>query len=120
MAVVRAFCHKIGTKLCILEERTHHADSAELYIGLLKEAVCKYLRYRHAHMKLWCYSDERRASISNITAKNLFQFQGQIPHSITLGEPADISNLYQFIWYKWCYFMQVEAYFPEPAEELRR
>ena len=44
LAVVYAFCHKIGTKLRILEERTQHADRDELYIGLLKEAVPKDLR----------------------------------------------------------------------------
>ena len=33
---VREFCHKIGTTLRLVEERTQHANRAELYIGLLK------------------------------------------------------------------------------------
>ena len=51
--VVCAFCHKIGTTQCILEEHTQLADRAELYIGLLKEAVCKYL-ISDKHMVLLC------------------------------------------------------------------
>ena len=73
--VVRAFFHNIGTTLRILEELTPHAGLDELSIGLLKEAVRKYLRETHAPMKLWCYCDERRAAISKLTSKNLFQLQ---------------------------------------------
>ena len=99
---VRAFCHKIGTTLRILEERTQHADLAEFYIGLLKEAIRKDLRETHAPTKLWCYCAERRAAISNLTAKNMFQLQEQNPHSMTLGENGDISNLCQCGWYEGC------------------
>ena len=52
-AVVCNFCHKFGTTLSILEEPTKNADRAELYIGLLKEGVSKYLIETHAPMKLW-------------------------------------------------------------------
>ena len=69
---VRAFCHKIGTTLRILEERTQHADRAKMYIGLLKEAVRKDLRDTHDPMKLWCYCAECRAAISNLPTKNMF------------------------------------------------
>ena len=78
--VVRALCHKIGTALRILEEQTQHADCAELYIGLLNESVRKDMRETHYPMKLWCYCAERRVAISNRTAKNIFQLQGQTPH----------------------------------------
>ena len=71
--VVHTLCQKIGTTLRILEERTQHADRAELYIGLLKEYGRKYLRETHAQMKLWCYCADHRASISNLIAKNMFQ-----------------------------------------------
>ena len=117
---VRAFCHKIGTTLRILEERTQHADRAELYIGLLKEDVRKELRELHAPMELWCYFAERRAAISNLTSKNLFQLQVQNPHSMALGEPGDVSNLCQFRWYEWCCVSQVKKDFSEPAEDLGR
>ena len=36
---VRLFCNEIGTTLRSLEEGTPWANKAELYIGLLKEAV---------------------------------------------------------------------------------
>ena len=88
--VVGAFCHKIVTTLQILEEQTQHADSAELYIGLLKESVRKDMRETYSPMQLWWYCVECRSAISNLKAKNIFQLQGQTPHSMALGEPGDI------------------------------
>ena len=41
---VRKFCNDIGTTLCALEEGTPWSNKAELYIGLLKEAVRKDMR----------------------------------------------------------------------------
>ena len=66
---VRAFCHKIGTTLRILEERTQHADRAELYIGLLKESVRKEMRETYSPMQLWWYCVECQSAISNLKAK---------------------------------------------------
>ena len=36
---VKNFCNKIGTTLRLLEQSTQWANRAELYIGLMKEAV---------------------------------------------------------------------------------
>jgi len=117
---VRDFCHKIGSTLRILEENTQHADRAELYIGLLKEAVRKDMRETHSPLRFWCYCAERRASIFNLTAKNLFQLEGQNPHLATLGEMGDISNLCNFGWYEWCYVRDHKAGFPRNQEVLGR
>ena len=119
-AKVRSFCHKIGSTLRVLEENTQHADRAELYIGLLKEAIRKDTREMHSPLRLWCYCAERRSQIFNLTAKNLFQLEGQNPHLATFGEMGDISNLCQFGWYEWCYFRQHTAGFPQMQEELGR
>ena len=93
---VRDFCHSIGITLRILEERTQHANRAELYIGLLKEAVRKDMRETNSPLRLWCYCAERRASILTLTAKNLYQLEGTNPYTATLGEAGDISALCQF------------------------
>ena len=104
----------------MLEENTQHTDRAELYIGLLKEAVRKDMRETHSPLRLWCHCAERRAQIFNLTAKNIFQLEGQNPHLATFGEMGDISNLCQFGWYEWCYFRQHTAGFPQMQEELGR
>ena len=117
---VRAFCHKIGSTLRVLEERTQHANRAELYIGLIKEGICKDMRESDSPLVLWCYAAERRSNIFNLTAKNLFQLQGQNPHLVTFGEMGDISNLCQFGWYKWVYVRQGKANFPYMKEVLGR
>ena len=117
---VREFCHRIGTTLRVLEERTQHANRAELYIGLLKESIRKDMRESNSPLRLWCYCAERRASIFTLTAKNLYQLQGTNPYTATLGEMGDISSLCQFAWYEWVYFRQGKASFPLMKEELGR
>ena len=117
---VKEFCHKINSTLRLLEERTQHANRAELYIGMLKEAVRKDMRETNSPLRLWCYCAERRSSIFTLTAKNLYQLQGQNPYTATLGEAGDISSLCQFGWYEWVYFRQGKAPFPHAREELGR
>ena len=68
----------------------------------------------------WDYCAERRASITNMTAKDLFQLQGTTPHTATFGEEGDISNICQFGWYDWVYFRESVAAFPYPVEVLGR
>ena len=41
---VRQFLNKVGTTLRVLEGQTQHADRAELYIGLMKSGVGKYMQ----------------------------------------------------------------------------
>ena len=103
---VRQFCHKIGTTLGVLEESTQHADRAELYIGLFKEAIRKDIREAHSPLIFWDYCAERRSLVHNMTAKNLFQLQGQNPHFSNFGEESDISNIYQYEWYEWVCFRE--------------
>ena len=73
---VRRFCDQVGTTLRLLEKSTQWANRAELYIGLLKEAVRKDLRQSNAPMVLWDYCIQRRAQIHNVTPRNLFQNDG--------------------------------------------
>ena len=49
---VKRFCDQVGTTLRILEVGTPWANRAELYIGLLKEAVRKDMRASNAPMVL--------------------------------------------------------------------
>ena len=93
----------------MLEENTPWANRAELYIGLLKEAVA-----------FWDYCAERRARINNMTAKNLFQLEGRNAHFSVTGEEGDISNLCQFNWYEWVYYRKGGAGFPLAREILGR
>lgn len=117
---VKSFCHQAGVTLRILEEGTQWANRAELYVGLMKEAVRKDLRESNCPLVFWDYCAERRARIHNLTAKDLFQLQGQNPHSVTLGDEGDISNLCLFGWYEWCYFRDQSESFPMPKEKLGR
>ena len=66
----------------------------------------------NSHIVFWDYCDERRALITNMTAKNMFQLRGQTPHFATFGEEGDISNICQFGWFEWVYFQDTMGKFP--------
>ena len=118
-AVVQ-FCHKIGTTLKLLEESTQWANRAELYVGLLKEAIRKDMKEANSPLVLWDYCAELRARLFNVTAKNLFQLQGQTPYMLTFGQQPDISNICQFKWYEWVYYRDASLRFPHLKETLGR
>jgi hypothetical protein len=117
---VKAFCNEIGSKLRALEEGTPWANKAELYIGLLKEAVRKDMKDQDSPMVFWDYCIERRARIRNLTAKTNFKLHGSNPYTLTLGEERDISNVCQLAWYEWCYFRERTVAFPNQQEVLGR
>ena len=117
---LKQFCNEIGTTLRTLEEGTPWANRAELYIGLIKEAVRKDMKEANSPLVFWDYCIERRARINNVTAKDLFQLHGSNAHTATLHEEADISNIARFGWYDWCYHWDHNAAFPNHREVLGR
>ena len=48
-----SFCNDIGTSLRHLEEHTPWANTTELYIGLIKEAVSKDMKESDSPLRLW-------------------------------------------------------------------
>ena len=117
---MRKFCHKIGTSLRVLEEGTPWANKAELYIGLIKEAVRKDMKESDCPLVFWDYCVERRARINNLTAKDIFKLHGTNAHTALTGDEGDISNLCQYRWYDWCYFRDQKEKFPFNREVLGR
>ena len=117
---LRKFCNDIGTTLKLLEEGTPWANKAELYIGLIKEAVRKDMKDSNCPLAFWDYCVERRARINNLTAKDIFKLHGTNAHTTLTGEEGDISNLCQYKWYDWCYFREQKEKFPFNREVLGR
>ena len=116
---VKRFCDQVGTTLRILEKGTPWANRAELYIGLLKEAVRKDMRASNSPMVLWDYAIQRRALIHNSVPRPLFQNNGLTPHAATFGSEGDISNICNFGWYEWVYYRD-HGNFPENKQKLGR
>jgi hypothetical protein len=117
---IKAFCNEIGSTLRALEECTPWANKAELYFGLLKEAVMKDMKDQDSPMVFRDYCTERRARIHNLAAKSNFKLHGSDPYTLTLGEEENISNLCQLGWYEWCYYREDTAAFPNQQEGLGR
>ena len=80
----------------VLEEGTPWANKAELYIGLIKEAVRKDMKDSNCPLAFWDYCAERHARINNMTAKDTFNLHGSNPHTVLTGDEGDISSLCQF------------------------
>ncbi len=119
-AAMRTFCNEIGTTLRALEEGTPWSNKAELYIGLIKEAVRKDMKASGCPIAFWDYCIERRARINNLTARNLFQLHGTNAHTALTNEEGDISNLCQYAWYDWCFYREQSSKFPFDKEILGR
>ena len=117
---LKQFLQQIGTSLRVLEENTPWANKAELYIGILKEAVRKDMKESSCPLVFWDFCVERRARVHNLTPKKLFSLKGNTPHFDVFGEEGDISNLCQFGFYDWCYFREQKAPFPYGKEVLGR
>ena len=66
---MKDFCNKIGITLKLLEQGTQWANRAELYVGLVKEAVRKDIFLSHSPLVLWDHAAERRAAIMSLTAR---------------------------------------------------
>ena len=60
---VKDFRNKIGTTLKLLEQGTQWANRAELYVGLVKEAVRKDICLSNSPLVLRDYAAERCAAI---------------------------------------------------------
>ncbi|CAJ1959761.1 unnamed protein product [Cylindrotheca closterium] len=90
---LRRFLNSIGTTIRVLEQGTPWANRAELYVGLMKEAVRRDMRDSNCPFVFWDYCVERRARVNNLTAKDSFQLRGQTPQTEVTGDPGDISNL---------------------------
>jgi hypothetical protein len=117
---LRKFLGDIGTTLRALEEGTQWANKAELYIGLIKEAVRKDMKSSNSPLAFWDYCVERRARINNLTAKSMFKLHGSNAQTATTGDEGDISNIGQYGFYEWCYFRDHKAKFPFNQEVLGR
>ena len=57
-------------------------------------------------MRLWGYYAERKEKMNNVTPHNIFQLNGNTPIFDTHGTQGYISNIFQFVWYDWCYFQE--------------
>ena len=117
---MRQLCNDAGTTLRILERGTPWANKAELYIGIIKEAVRKDMRESNSPMPLWDYCMERRVKINNFTAKPRFNLEGVNAHTQLTSEEGDISNLAQYSWYEWVYYRETSNKFPHGQELLGR
>ena len=116
----RKLCNNVGTTIRQLERDTPWSNRAELYVGLIKRAIKKEMKIMDSPLALWDYCAQRCAAVNNVTAKKLFQLEGETPSYHVTGQQPDISNLCQFAWYEWAYFRDEKARFPLPTEVLCR
>ena len=73
--------NEIETTLRVLEKATSWNNKSELYIGIIKEAVSKYMKYYESSLALWRYFVDRISQINNFNSCSLFEFHGYNAHT---------------------------------------
>ena len=72
--------------LGFLEENNPWYNKAELYIGIIKQAVRKDMKESNCPLAFWDYCMQRRSCINNLTAKYLFILHGSNAHTFLTGD----------------------------------
>ena len=83
---VKHFCNLIGMALCALEEGTPWSNCVELYVKLMKEAVCLDMREADSPLVLWDYCLECHVKIYNFTTRDHHKVCGTNPYTDTTGK----------------------------------
>lgn len=87
----------------------------------MKEAIRKDLLKSNSTLRLWDFCLQRRVTIHNLISRDLFQLQGSTPTMATFGYQGDISNMCQYDWYQWVYYLEDgHVKFPYQREKLGR
>ena len=79
---------------------------------MIKEVVRKDMKDSDWPLAFWDYCVERQAQIDNLKDKRTFSLhKANVYTSLTVKE-GDISNLFQYKWYDWCYYRDHKKHFP--------
>ena len=96
-------------------------NACEAQIREIKRGSSRKMLRMGSPKCLWDYSLELECLIQSATAHDLYDLDGQTPHSKLFGEPADISAICEFGWYDWVMFYDSPDHtFPDPKFELGR
>ena len=88
---------------------------------MFKESIRKYIHSTNFPTRLWDYSSKRREKIHNVPPPNMFQLNGNTTTVATHGAHGDITSIWQFVWYDWCYFREEgKVEFPFQKQQLGR
>ena len=94
-------CIQSGCTVVKLDKNTQFANRTKHYIQSLKYGSKADMTKADSPLLFWDYCIEQRAMIENASAKDNYLLKGSVPYSVMKGEMTDISNLFNFHWYKW-------------------
>ena len=88
---------------------------------MFKASIIKDIQSTNCTMRLWDYCVDRREKINIFTPRNLFQLNGNTHTVATHCAQGDISNIFRFGCFNWCYFQEEgKVEFPLQNELLGR
>ena len=90
---LRKYCSDIGMTLQYLGEGTPWSNKSELFIGLIKEAVCKDMKESDFLLAFWDYCVECQSRINNLTARRTFSLHWANAYTSLTGKEGSFSNL---------------------------
>ena len=95
-----------GTLVKQIEPNTPWSNRAERYIGMFKQTVTDLLHNTNCCIRLWDYCVEFQAWVNNVTARDLYHLGSMASYQTIYHKEPNISNLYQFGFYDWCYYQK--------------
>jgi len=103
-----------------IEPHSPWQNEAEATIREVKRGADRKMTKMKSPIVLWDHCLELECLIRSSTWRNSVDLEGQVPHSITLGQECDISHIAELGWYEWVRFYDSVARFPDPKEVYGR
>lgn len=99
---------KAGAILHPIEAHTPNQNRAESAIRELKRLCRRAMVATASPAVLWDHCFQLYAEIRSHTAMNLMNLYGDVPHTVLVGDTADISHLCQFAWYDPVWYIDIK------------
>jgi len=103
-----------------IEPHSPWQNEAEATIREIKRGADRKMTKAKSPKCLWDHCLELECLIRSATWRSSLENEGQVPHSIVLGQECDISSIAELCWYEWVRFYDTTARFPEPKEVYGR
>jgi hypothetical protein len=107
-------CKDAGCEFSVTEHYSPWQNTCEREIREDKKGVACMLVWTEAPICTWDWCMEWESAIRSLTALDIYQLHGRVPHALISGETPDISQYCEFGFWQWVMFRDNTAHWPEP------
>jgi hypothetical protein len=111
-------CKEAGCGFSVTEPYSPWQNTCEREIREVKKGVARTLVGTKAPIRTWDRCMEWESAVRSLTALDIYQLNGRVPHALISGETPDISQHCEFGFWQWVMFRDNTAHWPEPPLSL--